>query len=89
MIQKNRRVDSIVSIFNFTEPAQRLLQQNRPLAVLRLMSGSGPGCVKTHTSATRPGAEADELNALCGLVRSDLWTPVLSGLDICRVLRHG
>src|SRR5262245_34835133 len=32
MIQKNRCVDSIVSIFDITEPARRLLQQNLPTA---------------------------------------------------------
>src|SRR5262245_21007335 len=31
-IQKNRRADSIVSSFNCTEPARRLLQQNLPTA---------------------------------------------------------
>jgi hypothetical protein len=31
-IQKNRRADSIVSIFNFTEPTRRLLQHNRTKA---------------------------------------------------------
>jgi len=32
MIQKNRRFDSIVTNFYFTEPARRLLQQNRDSA---------------------------------------------------------
>src|SRR5262245_18016345 len=52
MIQKNRRVDSIVSIFNFTEPARRLLQQNLPNPEVRI--------IQKGLEAVRLGSAASE-----------------------------